>query len=79
MNSDRSIKAEDILTPQQLAERLQVGVSWVYEKSRRRGEHTEKPLPVLRCGRYLRFCWPDICEWLRGGTNGRATTQRKTT
>jgi hypothetical protein len=52
MNSDRSLKAEDILTPQQLAERLQVGVSWVYEKSRRRGEHTEKPLPVLHCGRY---------------------------
>jgi predicted DNA-binding transcriptional regulator AlpA len=79
MNSDRSMKAEDILTPQQLAERLQVGVSWVYEKSRRRGEHTEKPLPVLHCGRYLRFYWPDVCEWMRSGTNERAATQRKTT
>lgn len=79
MTEDRSMKAEDILTPQQLAERLQVGVSWVYEKSRRRGEHTEKPLPVLRCGRYLRFYWPDVCEWLRSGTNDRAATKRKTT
>ena len=43
----------EILTPEQLAERLQVGVNWVYEKSR--GEHSGKPLPVLRCGRYLRF------------------------
>jgi predicted DNA-binding transcriptional regulator AlpA len=77
MNADRSIKAEDILTPQQLAERLQVGVSWVYEKSRRRGEYTERPLPVLRCGRYLRFCWPDVCEWLRSGTSERAKTQRR--
>ena len=47
------MKSEDILTPDQLAERLQVGVNWVYEKSR--GEHSGKPLPVLRCGRYLRF------------------------
>lgn len=61
------MKPEDILTPDQLAERLQVGVNWVYEKSRTRGKHGGKPLPVLRCGRYLRFYWPDVCEWLRDG------------
>jgi hypothetical protein len=60
--------------PSQLAERLQVGVSWVYEKSRCRGQHNRTPLPVLRCGRYLRFYWPDVCEWLRSGTNERART-----
>jgi hypothetical protein len=54
----------DILTPEQLAKRLQVGVNWVYEKSRSRGKHGN-PLPVLRCGRYLRFSWPDVCSWLR--------------
>ena len=21
----------------------------------------------LRCGRYLRFFWPDVCEWMRNG------------
>ena len=52
------MKPEDILTPEQLAERLQIGVNWVYEKSRSRGEHSGIPLPVLRCGRYLRFHWP---------------------
>jgi hypothetical protein len=62
------IEPGDILTPEQLAERLQVAVSWVYEKSRVRGsEHN--PLPVLRCGRYLRFSWPDVCEWLRSDNN----------
>jgi hypothetical protein len=64
MNANAPIAASDILTPEQLAERLQVAVSWVYEKSRARGGHG-KPLPVLRCGRYLRFSWPDVCEWLR--------------
>ncbi len=55
----------DILTPAQLAQRLQVGVNWVYEKSRARGKHGGNPLPVLRCGRYLRFDWNAVCAWLR--------------
>jgi site-specific DNA-methyltransferase (adenine-specific) len=25
------------------------------------------PIPCLNLGRYLRFYWPDICEWLRNG------------
>ena len=53
----------DILTPKQLAERLQVGVKWVYDHAEKR----DRPLPVLRCGRYLRFIWPDVCAWLRSG------------
>jgi hypothetical protein len=69
MNADRSIKPEDILTPQQPAERLRVGVSWVYEKGRRRGRYSEAPIPCLRVGRYLRFYWPDICAWMRNGNN----------
>jgi predicted DNA-binding transcriptional regulator AlpA len=64
---NETLKAEDILTPEQLAERLQVGVSWVYEKSRVRGKHGN-PLPVLRCGRYLRFDWNAVCEWMRKGS-----------
>ncbi|HXA77668.1 MAG TPA: hypothetical protein VNV41_11105 [Candidatus Acidoferrales bacterium] len=59
-----AIAPDDILTPEQLAERLQVNVSWVYEKSRSSGKHGN-PLPVLRCGRYLRFSWTSVCDWLR--------------
>ena len=51
----------DILTPEQLAERLQVAPSWIYEKSRRRSRN---PLPVFRIGRYLRFSWTAVCAWL---------------
>jgi hypothetical protein len=52
----------EILTPQELAERLKVPLSWVYKQSAKPGPKT---IPVLRCGHYLRFAWPDVCEWLR--------------
>lgn len=65
--STNRLEPGDILTPEQLAERLQVGLNWVYEKSRTRGKHSGKPLPCLRMGRYLRFHWPDVCEWLCDG------------
>jgi len=74
MSADGSMKPEDILTPEQLAEQLQVGVTWVDEKSRSRGSHNRNLLPVLRCGRYLSFYWPDVCEWLRNGVEQHATT-----
>lgn len=51
----------DIITPEQLAERLQVGVRWVYAVV----ERERNPLPALRCGRYIRIYWPDVCAWLR--------------
>jgi predicted DNA-binding transcriptional regulator AlpA len=59
------LEASDILTPRQLAERLQVKLSWVYESTRGRGRFGGTPLPVLKVGKYLRFSWQDIVEWLR--------------
>jgi hypothetical protein len=46
----------DILTVAELAERLKVQSSWVYENQR-----SEKPVPALHCGRYLRFSWSAVC------------------
>jgi hypothetical protein len=65
MNPTTTLRAEDILTPQELAERLKVPLGWIYEKSRARGKHNGTPLPCLRMGRYLRFSWPDVVAWLR--------------
>jgi hypothetical protein len=65
MNSSTTLKPEDILTPEELAQRLKVNIGWVYEKSRLRGKNNGTPLPTLRMGRYLRFSWPDVVEWLR--------------
>jgi hypothetical protein len=64
------IEPSDILTPKQLAKRLQVPVSWVYkhtDNSRSNGNR----LPVLRCDGFLRFSWPDVCEWLRATRGAR--------
>ena len=52
----------DILTPKELADRLKVPLSWVY---RHTDNSRKSRLPVLRCGGFLRFSWPDVCEWLR--------------
>lgn len=60
---------KDVLTPDELAERLKVTVGWVYEKSRARGQHaSSQPLPCLHMGRYIRFYWPDVCDWMRNGS-----------
>ena len=56
---------EPILTPDQVAERLQIKRSTVYELTRRRSQRgSRRPLPVLRVGKYLRFRWSEIEQWL---------------
>ena len=58
--------ASDILTPAQLAERLQVSPSWIFEQTRKQGQGsaTENPHPCIRLGKYLRFSWVAVCEWM---------------
>ncbi len=46
-----------LLTPEELADRLQVPISWVYEQSRLGN------IPTHRLGRYIRF---DLNEVLTG-------------
>jgi hypothetical protein len=59
----------ELLTPEELAGRLKVPKSWVYEKTRGR---SRDPLPVMRIGKYMRFHWPDIVVWLRAHSEGGA-------
>ena len=61
----RESNSTHILTPQQLAARLQVKTSWVYEQTRRRsGGRNSDPLPHIKMGLYLRFDWRDVLAWL---------------
>ena len=54
-----------LLTPQQLAEKLAVPASWVREKTRERARVRDSdPLPVVRLGKYVRFNWTDVEQWL---------------
>ncbi len=49
-----------LLTPQQLAKRLQVSVAWVRDHSTRKHPR----LPVVRVGGLLRFRLEDIDRWI---------------
>jgi hypothetical protein len=55
----------DILTPAELAARLKVSRSWVFEQTRLRAKvRNNVPLPCIRLGKYLRFSWVAVCEWM---------------
>ncbi len=65
LEPDVALDPSDLLTPAQLAERLQVKVSWVFEQTRQRSAVRNKaPLPCIRMGKYLRFHWPSVSAWL---------------
>jgi len=67
-------EAESLLTPEDLAQRLKVPVSWVYEQTRvRTVVRSENAIPVVPVGRYLRFYWPDICDWLKRQAQDRGS------
>jgi excisionase family DNA binding protein len=71
------ISPNDILTVAELAARLKVKPTWVYEKMRPR---TDNPLPVWKMGRYLRFSWEQVSTWLQAQARpaaGVARTRRK--
>lgn len=54
-----------LLTPAELAARLAVPQSWIREKTRERARQRDRdPLPVVRLGKYVRFSWPAVEEWL---------------
>jgi len=58
------MNAEEILTPQEVAVRLKVKPSWIYEQTRHRGRlRNTDPLPHRKMGRYLRFVWTEVVEW----------------
>ncbi len=57
--------ADDPLTVEELAVRLKVKPSWVFEQTRTRaGVRNRDPLPHVKMGRYLRFSWAEVSAWL---------------
>jgi hypothetical protein len=56
----------EILTPDELAARLKVPISWVYEKQRTR---CKNPIPSKPMGRYVRFDWDEVTKWLENLSN----------
>lgn len=67
------MNTEEILTPQEMAARLKVPVSWLYEQTRHRGRlRSSDPLPHRKMGRYLRFISGEVLEWLDRQNRNRA-------
>jgi hypothetical protein len=58
----------DILTPDELCERLKVKPSWVKEQLRSRTKIRNKgkrTLPCLKISKHVvRFYWPDVAAWM---------------
>ena len=52
---------DELLTVSEVAAALKVPVSWVYERTRRSG--TDQ-IPHFKLGKYLRFRWSTVREWL---------------
>lgn len=59
------LNPSDILTPDELV--AKVRRTWVYQKMRRRSQN---PLPAIKLGRFRRFSWPSVCEWLHAQSSG---------
>ena len=49
--------------PHELAARLNVPVSWVYQKTR------ERSIPFIKVGHYCRFDFNEVVGWLRKADN----------
>lgn len=60
-----------LLTPEDVAELLQVPKSWVYRQAR------EGDLPSVPCGRYVRFDRRDVDAWIDGRREGSRNGSRR--
>lgn len=58
MIAKAAINLDDLLSPEQLCEKLQVKASWIYRQVR------EESIPYTKVGKYLRFYRPEIEKWL---------------
>jgi excisionase family DNA binding protein len=56
----------DLMTVAEIARVLHVPVSWVYDRTRRRGKER---IPHIKLGKYLRFEISAVRDWLNGLRN----------
>ena len=67
----------EILTPDELAQRLKVTVEWVMEKRRPR---CPNPIPALPIGKLIRFDWESVVRWLEecAAADAKGLQERRT-
>ena len=52
---------DGLVGPAEIAQLLKVPISWVYDRTRRRGIER---MPHFKLGKYLRFSKEEVLEWL---------------
>ena len=58
---DVTMQTDELITVQDLAKRLNVPVSWIYQRTRR-GQHR---IPHIKLGKYVRFNWLQVIQFLQ--------------
>jgi len=58
----QNAQSEDLFTVREVAELLNVPISWVYERTRRRGIER---IPHFKLGKYLRFSRSEVLQWVQ--------------
>jgi predicted DNA-binding transcriptional regulator AlpA len=67
-----TLNPSDLITPDTLAKRLKVRKSWIFEKTRKRARSRDtRPLPTIRLGRYIRFDWNAVSQWMTEQQKGK--------
>ena len=56
------MEQNELITISELSQKLKVPVSWLYSRTREKGENV---IPMVRVGKYLRFSYDAVVEWLR--------------
>lgn len=59
----------ELITVQELAKKLNVPVSWVYQRTR----FGQEAIPHVRIGKYMRFELNEVVEFFRNRAPGRAS------
>ena len=70
----RAQNFHELLTHEEIAARLKVPPSWVYEKTRKR---CQNPMPSIPMGRYIRFDWDAVVKWLEEQAQERASERSR--
>jgi hypothetical protein len=65
----RAQNFHEVLTHEDVAQRLKVPASWIYEKTRKR---CRNPIPSIPMGRYIRFDWDAVVKWLEEQAQARS-------
>ena len=61
--------SQNLLNVDELAEKLHVPKSWVYARTR---ERDRDAIPMVKVGKYCRFFFPDVLDWLENKQNERS-------